>query len=385
MRTPAEANLEENEAIRDLASQRPSRADGTLIPLLRAPEGWVHLSVATAKIAWALFGAKGQHWWQYFAAALDVSDFARNIDRRSDEAKARNIEILMDNIAEVSRYEVLITGFRQVGGGGEVCQLSGDCWDTEDLGLRFRHWSIDPCSSLRDAPDLPCWIWVESDSLDRLIRSFLQYDARITESVVIEPGWVRVPDALKRIINVASSDAITVLAELCGAGAVPSIAAGYERFYRGKRVESGPKWTIPAYLWGDLQLDARTNVADGTFWFLDGDNEYRVSGTYVDGDKFSKALTARTALHSIYSSVEEAPVEHKPRDQFTDTESDAVTGWADSAVRRGVTVAGADADWKQNGGDFDVPRRELREALKACRASLGVVTKQGRAAPEIPS
>jgi hypothetical protein len=274
-----------------IAEWKPSRIDGLPFPI-RAPEGWVHLSIATAKLSHALLGADGDRWEYSFADTVMLALGLPNADPDMSE----NWEWIAAQAVSVFANETVLTGYRQTGGGGPVTPMPGSWWDLEDLFLRFRTWSIDPDNLASPAASLPCWIWVQSDSLERQLRLIAQYRGTAPVPVGLPaPFWISLPDALGVVSRLSPSvgSPAAFIAALCGANMIEARALLMTRCFAGKEVEREQIWRVPQFAWQLMGHDVRSTPSAGLIYARVGQSEYLIEGVHLNREALLTALTLK--------------------------------------------------------------------------------------------
>jgi len=377
-------------AIREIGAKR---RDGVAIPT-RAPVGWVHLAVATAKIAHALLGGAEDTWQAAFSAvvqgAYDEANDVPPADPRAGEVGA----YVCEQIAEICRTETLVTGFRRVGGAADVSVMPGEWWDTEDPELRFRSFSIDPNDLTSDRIDLPCWIWVSEDSLEHQLERIDRWKRRQKIKGVYEGEWGGLADAVAMVRSHVNSDPLPTLFWLCARQATGGVAGEMVRTFKGVQVERDLHWPIPAELWAAVDpFDPTARLSTGDLAACSGPATWRLSGVRVDLESLRAALTTWPFSDQILSVGEGADVERKGalpafpakggnkvsaapiREQG---QSSGLKQWADDAAIRGVAVREARKDARRALGDAAPPDKECRAALAEARNRHGNPVKRGR-------
>jgi hypothetical protein len=287
------------------------RADGTPFPI-RAPEGWVHLSVAAAKLLAAWMPKEGT-WRDAFPPVLGLASTAPT---DSEDDWGQHIARSLAQAVASAAYEGhLLTGYRPIQ-GGSVTPMPAEWWDTEDIFLRFRTWSVDPTpgNEFSDRLDLPCWIWVEATSLDEQCRRVVTADGReplprvtlmenfhpisLVEALAIL-GPLRHDDAA--IPTLGAPAGAAYLKDLCASSVVRSVAGQMFRSINadrrgvgGKTVESVANWAIPPRVWEALVLSPVQNWLAGEIVSCPDERiSYRLHGVVVDKAGLMKSLEAQ--------------------------------------------------------------------------------------------
>ncbi|WP_394728191.1 hypothetical protein [Altererythrobacter sp. GH1-8] len=140
------------------------RKDGKELPGLNSgAEGWTPLK-------WALtaFGSHelaGKGGWPY-----NLSDvyFDRIEENGHWLHAATHAGRVMHDFTKLLQDGDLTAGYSLLGGGA-VTPMPPDWWITTTPNLRYLTWSIDPDDPFSERQDLPCWIWIETGSLSRLL------------------------------------------------------------------------------------------------------------------------------------------------------------------------------------------------------------------------
>lgn len=279
---PAEASMADfEEAIREAAAKR---ADGVAIPdPSRWPDGWIHLSAALAKFTEAIVEDGGGFGPAYaFGLALESPELTDDPD--FDDWRRKLAARVAAEFVDACRFEFVETGYRRVGGGGSIESMPSEWWDTEDIFLRFRTWSIDPAEPLSDRLDLPYWIWVDGKGLTRLCDKIWRHKHNIGRTLFVERGQlIGVRDALDVLMPFlpyltgelrapGGPDGAWELLHACSAGAVKAIASRMERRFDvtgrgldGKLIEGENNWMVPADLWKSVDMSPVQNWAGGNF------------------------------------------------------------------------------------------------------------------------
>jgi hypothetical protein len=273
------------------------RADGIPFPL-RSPEGWVHLSVAVAKITAKLLTDRS--WTDVYAGCLGLASTEPTPNTEDGRASEEAANYVADEFVTACRLEVLKSGYRRVGGGGPVVPMPSEWWDTEDLFLRFRTWSIDPDDILSDRLDLPCWIWIEDESLTRLCDKIWRHLSGVRKDVIKDDQLITVRQALDLlepfvpqlggdVRSDRAPDGARELIAACADGAVRTLAERMERSFDangggiGKLIEAENDCDIPADLWNAVALTPIQNWAAGTLVAKpDARNTYRLKRVLID-------------------------------------------------------------------------------------------------------
>ncbi|WP_147391837.1 hypothetical protein [Pelagerythrobacter aerophilus] len=296
-----------------------SRMDGTPIPdPARWPEGWVHLSAAVAAVAEALLNeGSGLEAAYSFVHALESPGPTENPGFAKYRSKLATQ--IAEQFTELCRCEFLVTGHRRIGGAGPVEPIPSEWWDTEDIFLRFRTWSIDPDDELSSRPDLPHWIWVEEIGLKRMCDKIWRYNNNVNKvTFVDEETLLSVSDALEVLapfvphisgppMRLGAPDGAKELRDACASGAVRAIATRMERSFdaaglggNGKLVEAENDWPIPAELWTSIELSPAQNWAAGTFVAIPNErNRVKLSGVMIDWRDLTSYLEGQKLLLRI--------------------------------------------------------------------------------------
>lgn len=274
-----------------IAELKPCRVDGLPLPI-RAPDGWVHLSIATAKLCHALLGEDGERWEDGYAATVLLAMGLPNAEPPLSE----NWEWIAAQAVSVFANETVATGYRQTGGGGPVTPMPGSWWDLEDLYLRFRSWSIDPDNLASPVATLPCWIWVEAASLDRQLTRIAEWRGTVAVAVGLPaPFWLSLPEAIALVgrLDPPVANPTAFLAALCGANMIDARAKVMTRCYAGKPVERQGIWRVPQFAWQRLGLDPRSTPSAGLMYARVGQSEYMMEGVHVRRDELLAAIALK--------------------------------------------------------------------------------------------
>lgn len=144
------------------------RADGTKYPV-NVPEGWVHLPFAVDLFGGALL-KEGYDFMMFKWAELDhpipQQPTIDSVNQARIDYAKRHQRQFVDAFLRLLVSGDVKSGYSRVG-GGRVEEMDPDWWRTDDPLLRFRSFSIDPdpAQIYSDRIDLPCWIWVDAESL----------------------------------------------------------------------------------------------------------------------------------------------------------------------------------------------------------------------------
>lgn len=278
-------------AIRDISAKR---ADGVPIPA-RAPSGWVHLSVAMAKIAHAMLGEANDTWQDAFRAVIEGA-LKDATDAPSDPLAAEVGAYVCEQIAEICRTETLITGFRRVGGACDVAVMPGAWWDTEDPELRFSTFSIDPDDLTSSRLDLPCWIWVDASSLANQIERIERWKGRTLIFGVYGGEACSLAEAVALVSEAVDGDAYRAFLWLAANQGTRVVAGEMVRSFQGVPVERDIEWPVPPSLWLCVNPDdPARRLAAGYIRAINGPSEWTLSSLRVDLDLLRETLADQRA------------------------------------------------------------------------------------------
>lgn len=262
----------------------PTRRDGVPIPdPARWPKGWVHLSAALASVA-EKFANDGGGFEPAYASMLTLENPQPSGDAEFDEYQRKLTAYVVEQFIDACRFEFLFTGHRRIGGGGPVEPIPSHWWDTEDIFLRFRTWSLDPADELSSNVDLPNWIWVEERGLkvlcDQIWRrsndvrtlTFVEKDSFISVSRALYVLTPFLPHLNGTERASGGPPGAMELRDLCASGAVKAVAARMERRFdasgmgrEGELLEAHNNWAVPADLWRSVEMSPHQNWAAGTY------------------------------------------------------------------------------------------------------------------------
>lgn len=266
----------------------PTRADGVPVPW-RAPDGWMHLSVAMAKMASKLLDGPTRDWreaYPHIVAACNAPTSNGNGEGR--EAGEQLVEFLTD----LFRREVVKTGYRPVGGGSPVAKMPCDWWDVDDPYLRFRTWSIDPLDVLRQDNALPCWIWVAADDFEKIIGRITIAKSGVGRSHVFsELEWAEFSEALALLARaVPENDPMAFLVQLLALSVIDARAVDAQKWFRGALVLREGWRPVPTELWEQASPDPRNDLRTGLIHISDSDAVHVLSGVMVNRRQLNSYL-----------------------------------------------------------------------------------------------
>lgn len=349
-------------AIRDISAKR---ADGVPIPA-RAPSGWVHLSVAMAKIAHAMLGEANDTWQDAFRAVIEGA-LKDATDAPSDPLAAEVGAYVCEQIAEICRTETLITGFRRVGGACDVAVMPGAWWDTEDPELRFSTFSIDPDDLTSSRLDLPCWIWVDAFSLANHIQRIERWKGRTVIFGVYGDEACSLAEAVALVSEAVDGDAYRAFLWLAANQGTRVVAGEMVRYFQGVPVERDIEWPVPPSLWLCVNPDDPTRrLNEGTLRAASGPSVWTLSALKVDLQLLREAIAEH--LGFTLPPAGRSPENVDPRWQ----------GWAENAASRGVKVRDAATDANKVLGENAPPQSKCAELLKTAKAARGEDVRRGR-------
>ena len=290
--------------IRELA---PARADGVAVPW-RAPDGYVHLSVAMAKMWNALYRDAFDDWQDCYLPIAEGCTAAAKGEALAGPTDNGEGDHLVRFLTDIFKSEVVLTGHRQIGGGGGVEKMPGDWWDVEDLDLRFKSWSIDPADRVSQRVDLPHWIWVDTESFRAALAKVAR--ARSAEpptKLYFEDHWPAFTDAVATLSLAQPTISLPdkLLLMLCQSGAVQSQAGIMERVFRGKTVLRESLWSIPDTVWQRVGADPKNSPLTGKFYSCDGDTTLVLHDVMIEAASLADYLVRNG--YSFPPQQEDAP------------------------------------------------------------------------------
>lgn len=282
-----------------LAKTEPQLDDGTLIPS-RQVEGWTHMAVAVAKLADSFL--LGEHTWQ------DIFSHACTVADRPDEEWSRYVA---QGFVDSCRLEHLRTAYRPRAGGG-LTDIPSEWWELDDIMLRFRSYGIDPSEPFSDAIPPPCWIWVESASLDaacnvlrrrkyrnngepKLIPMGGQFDGVFDAIEFLRPF---LPEITGPISPQGAPEGAAELLNLLRVGRVHGIAGTMTRSFSragetAKIVEQRQDWQVPPAVWKGVELSPEQDWTGGRFVSRpDERNTYELGNVAIVGDDLDSYVDA---------------------------------------------------------------------------------------------
>lgn len=274
-----------------LRKERPRRRDGVALPL-RSPQGWTHFLIAAGKIVAALFPDEEGGWPRAVSSLIDMAhdpDF--DVEGNSPAHDIANY--IAEQICAVCANETLITGYRQIGGGGRVHRMRGHLWELENPALRFRTWSFDPSDPYSTRDDLPCWIWVQTKSLQYQLGRIERFQRRQRIRGTYEGEWLTLAEAFETVRHLGETDAarLRALLWLCASGGCQGVAGRYVRFFRGDAVEQDLHLPVSSAVWRAISpLDPLNNLASGQLVARDGESLHQIADVRFDGEMLRAAL-----------------------------------------------------------------------------------------------
>ena len=361
-----------------LRKERPRRRDGVALPL-RSPQGWTHFLIAAGKIVAALFPDEEGGWPRAVSSLIDMAhdpDF--DVEGNSPAHDIANY--IAEQICAVCANETLITGYRQIGGGGRVHRMRGHLWELENPALRFRTWSFDPSAPYSMRDDLPCWIWVQTKSLHYQLERIERFQRRQRIKGTYEGEWLTLAEAVEAVRHLGETDAarLRALLWLCASGGCQGVAGRYVRFFRGDAVEQDLHLPVSSAVWRAISpLDPLNNLASGQLVARDGESLHQIADVRFDGEMLRAALgngfipRAESNSHTGNSTSAVGPKRIEVSDCF-------IEEWAIDAAKRGVTVTDARRDAVEKLGERAPPQYEARAKLKDAKTSLGQEVRRGR-------
>lgn len=262
----------------------PARADGVAVPA-RAPDGYVHLSIAMAKVADALFQNAWQPWQDTYPHILRSCAAATSAAAPGKPTDSGVGEQLIRFMTDSFRWEVVGTGHRQIGGGGPVEKMPGDWWDVEDMNLRFRTWGLDPTNLVSQRIDLPHWIWVDVESLDRAILKIASARSGGKVTKLYDPTvWASFWEAVGLLADVQPEISLPAefLVMLCQSKAINAVAGGMDQMFRGNVVLRETLWPIPQAVWQRVEADPKNELMQGKFHSSNGETEFVLHDVLIE-------------------------------------------------------------------------------------------------------
>ncbi|NQX95312.1 MAG: hypothetical protein HRT64_10430 [Erythrobacter sp.] len=275
---------------------QPKRADGVRVPET-APDGWVHLLVAAAELLNAMLPGEEQTWEQALIA-LEKTAWSFDEPKSSSDTSVKVWDFFSRNLDWACRTETLVTGWREIGGGGDPFPMAAELWETEVQGLRLKTWSIDPNDPFSDRVDLPCWIWVTRASLERQLERVRRYQAKKAITGVYEGEWLDTLSSLALVeqCKSGSQNNLGYLSELCALGVCQAVADEMTRLHRGEPVERDLHWSVEPQLWASLDpSDLRHSLGQSEIVIERGDNIWQLSGVNFDGVMLRRHLASLSA------------------------------------------------------------------------------------------